>query len=89
MAGELAIHKKKRKRGKRGRQILKIQEKRLLIDYMEPLDLTYCTKDELNISVFRIEEYLHKVNAISHLLNLGRRSVGYRSQISFEEAVEF
>ncbi len=45
MAGELVVHKKKEKRGKRGRKILTIQEKRLLIDYMEPLDLKYCTKD--------------------------------------------
>ncbi len=61
MAGELDIHKNKERRGKRGRQILKIQEKRLLIDYMEPLDLKYCTKDELNISVFRIEEFCIKL----------------------------
>ncbi len=57
MADELVVHKKKGKRGKRGRKILTIQEKRLLIDYIEPLDLKYCTKDELNISVFKIEKF--------------------------------
>jgi hypothetical protein len=51
------ISKGKKRRGKRGRKILTMQERSLLINYMEPLCPMCCTVNELNINIVKIKEF--------------------------------